>query len=119
MGKELCLEVAVYKRIRLLRTANDQREPVILKVGAAGTLDGAHRDGPLRRDDELVVGEVLYDDIHMATCLDNSKQKQLGQITEIPTKTSIRGAGLLDRPNLDTKISALQEKRISSAPASC
>lgn len=102
-----------------MRTANDQRKPVILKVGAAGILDGADRDGPLRRDYKLVVGEVLHDDIHMTTCLDNGKQKFLGEITELLTKTSIRGAGLLDRPNLDTKISALQEKRISSAPASC
>lgn len=47
MREEFRLEVAVDKRVRFLRAANKQREPVVLEVGTTDTLDSPDRDGPL------------------------------------------------------------------------
>lgn len=69
MGEELRLEDTVDKRVRFLRTTNNKREPVILEVGTADTLDGADWDRTLRRDDQLVVDDILGHDIDMSTRL--------------------------------------------------
>lgn len=42
--EKLCFEGAVDKRIRFLWATNKNREPVILEVGAADTLDGTDCD---------------------------------------------------------------------------
>lgn len=42
--EKLCFEGTVDKRIRFLWTTNKDREPVILEVGAADTLDGTDCD---------------------------------------------------------------------------
>lgn len=73
MGEEFCFENTVQKRIRLLRAADNNREPVILEVRAADALDRAHWDRSFRRDHQLVVDEVLRDNIHMSTCLFRKK----------------------------------------------
>lgn len=70
VGEKFRLEHAVHQGVRLLGT-NDEREPVILEVGCADTLNGANGYRPLRRDNKLSVDEILCDDDKMAVGLCN------------------------------------------------
>ena len=68
MGEELGLENTVEQWIRLLGT-NNKREPVILEVGGADSLDGSKGDGTFRCDDKLIIDNALGHNVHVSVGL--------------------------------------------------
>jgi hypothetical protein len=70
VGEKLGLEDTGEQRVRLLSTDN-QREPVILQVRGADSLNGANWDSTFRRDDKLVVDDTLGHEIDMTVGLES------------------------------------------------
>lgn len=117
MSEKLRFKDAIEEWIWFLGAANKQREPVVPQFGRADSLNGADGDGTLRRNDKLIVNNILCHNVDMSIGLQH-QYKAYNDGKKL-TKTRIRGVGLLDRPNLDTRTSPRQEKRTLSDPVNC